>query len=150
MGKLRNSHTTPGKLYDGWMKHLGTRRKKCLQESLLSPPLMILKRIADFCVAMPWCCCTKYPLLTLFTMFLNICPHRPCKKPLTPSCSVQLSDTKDSPMPIPLLAAALGADTQTVLLAYGAHLQPVMERVVSVGQTVENSLGYKTSSFPFL
>lgn len=33
-------------------------------------------------------------------------------------------------MPIPLLAAALGADTQSVLLAYGNHLQPVMEQVV--------------------
>lgn len=35
-------------------------------------------------------------------------------------------------MPIPLLAAALGADPRMVLLAYGNHLQPVMERVVSV------------------
>lgn len=58
-------------------------------------------------------------------------PHRPCKKPLSPSCTVQMSDTKDSPAPIPLLAAALGADTRTVLLAYGNHLQPVMEKVVS-------------------
>uniref|UniRef100_A0A8C9YL62 WD repeat domain 43 n=2 Tax=Sander lucioperca TaxID=283035 RepID=A0A8C9YL62_SANLU len=35
----------------------------------------------------------------------------------------------DSPAPIPLLAAALRADTQSVLLAYGNHLQPVMEKV---------------------
>lgn len=32
-------------------------------------------------------------------------------------------------MPIPLLAAVLGADTRTVMLAYGNHLQPVMEKV---------------------
>ncbi|XP_070776282.1 WD repeat-containing protein 43 [Enoplosus armatus] len=63
--------------------------------------------------------------LHLFEHFLN----GPCKKPLTPSCTVQMSDTKDSPVPIPLLAAALGADIRTVLLAYGNHLQPVMEKV---------------------
>uniref|UniRef100_A0A4W6F9P4 WD repeat domain 43 n=1 Tax=Lates calcarifer TaxID=8187 RepID=A0A4W6F9P4_LATCA len=63
--------------------------------------------------------------LHLFEHFLN----GPCKKPLSPLCSVQMSDTKDSPVPIPLLAAALGADTRNVLLAYGNHLQPVMERV---------------------
>lgn len=67
---------------------------------------------------------------------LNICPHRPCKKPMSPSCTVQMSDTKDSPVPIPLLAAGLGADTQSILLAYGNHLQPVMEKVVS---TQENA-----------
>ncbi|XP_044021882.1 WD repeat-containing protein 43 isoform X1 [Siniperca chuatsi] len=53
----------------------------------------------------------------------------PCKKPMSPSCTVQMSDTKDSPVPVPMLAAALGADTRTVLLAYGNHLQPVMEKV---------------------
>ncbi|XP_022072511.1 WD repeat-containing protein 43 [Acanthochromis polyacanthus] len=63
--------------------------------------------------------------LHLFEHFLN----GPCKKPLSPSCTVQMSDTKESPMPIPLLAAALGANTRTVLLAYGNHLQPVMEKV---------------------
>ncbi|XP_056249939.1 WD repeat-containing protein 43 [Seriola aureovittata] len=63
--------------------------------------------------------------LHLFEHFLN----GPCKKPLSPLCTVQMSDTKDSPVPIPLLAAALRADTRTVLLAYGNHLQPVMERV---------------------
>ncbi|XP_069017055.1 WD repeat-containing protein 43 [Embiotoca jacksoni] len=62
--------------------------------------------------------------LHLFEHFLN----GPCKKPLSPSCTVQMSDTKESPMPVPLLAAALGADARTVLLAYGNHLQPVMER----------------------
>ncbi|PWA16255.1 hypothetical protein CCH79_00004709 [Gambusia affinis] len=61
--------------------------------------------------------------LHLFEHFLN----GPCKKPLSPSCSVQMSDTKESPMPIPLLAAALGTDPRSVLLAYGNHLQPVME-----------------------
>ncbi|XP_055086934.1 WD repeat-containing protein 43 isoform X2 [Periophthalmus magnuspinnatus] len=63
--------------------------------------------------------------LHLFEHFLN----GPCKKPLSPSCTVQLSDTKDSPAPIPLLAAALGAESRAVTLAYGNHLQPVMERV---------------------
>ncbi|KAM7376632.1 hypothetical protein PAMP_006355 [Pampus punctatissimus] len=63
--------------------------------------------------------------LHLFEHFLN----GPCKKPLSPLCSVQMSDTKDSPAPIPLLAAALTADTRTVVLAYGNHLQPVMEKV---------------------
>ncbi|XP_005947298.2 WD repeat-containing protein 43 [Haplochromis burtoni] len=63
--------------------------------------------------------------LHLFEHFLN----GPCKKPLSPSCTVQMSDTKESPIPIPLLAAVLGADTRTVMLAYGNHLQPVMEKV---------------------
>ncbi|KAM6917620.1 WD repeat-containing protein 43 [Lycodopsis pacificus] len=63
--------------------------------------------------------------LHLFEHFLN----GPCKKPLSPSCTVQMSDTKDSPGPIPLLAAALRVGTQTVLLGYGNHLQPVMEKV---------------------
>ncbi|XP_031722668.1 WD repeat-containing protein 43 [Anarrhichthys ocellatus] len=63
--------------------------------------------------------------LHLFEHFLN----GPCKKPLSPSCTVQMSDTKDSPVPIPLLAAALRVGTRTVLLGYGNHLQPVMEKV---------------------
>ncbi|XP_062324977.1 WD repeat-containing protein 43 [Osmerus eperlanus] len=62
--------------------------------------------------------------LHLFEHFLN----GPCKKPLSPSCTVQISGVEDSPVPVPLLAAALGADAQSVLLAYGRHLQPVMER----------------------
>lgn len=48
-----------------------------------------------------------------------------------------MSDTKDTPMPIPLLAAALRADMQTLMLAYGNHLQPVMEKVVSI-HTIAN------------
>ncbi|XP_068574080.1 WD repeat-containing protein 43 [Cebidichthys violaceus] len=63
--------------------------------------------------------------LHLFEHFLN----GPCKKPLSPSCTVQMSDTKDSPVPIPLLAAALRVGTRTVQLGYGNHLQPVMEKV---------------------
>lgn len=52
-------------------------------------------------------------------------------KPLSPLCTVQMSDTKDSPVPVPLLAADLLADVRSVMLAYGNHLQPAMERVVS-------------------
>ncbi|KAL6105134.1 wdr43 [Pungitius sinensis] len=63
--------------------------------------------------------------LHLFEHFLN----GPCKKPLSPMCTVQMSDTKDSPVPIPMLAAALAAGTRTVLLGYGTHLQPVMEKL---------------------
>ncbi|KAM6913116.1 WD repeat-containing protein 43 [Xenentodon cancila] len=66
--------------------------------------------------------------LHLFEHFLN----GPCKKPLSPSCTVQVSDTKESPMPIPLLAATLGADARSVLLAYGSHLHPVIEKVEMV------------------
>ncbi|XP_061897709.1 WD repeat-containing protein 43 [Entelurus aequoreus] len=61
----------------------------------------------------------------LFEHFLN----GPCKKPLLPTCTVQMSDTQDSPMPIPLLSATLGPDARTVMLAYGNYLQPVMEKV---------------------
>ncbi|CAL8299007.1 unnamed protein product [Boreogadus saida] len=64
--------------------------------------------------------------LHLFEHFLN----GPCKKPLSPSCTVQMSGVEDSPMPIPLLATALGSDSRSVMLAYGNRLQPVMERVV--------------------
>ncbi|KAK2826377.1 hypothetical protein Q5P01_020591 [Channa striata] len=63
--------------------------------------------------------------LHLFEHFLN----GPCKKPLSPMCTVQMTDTKDSPAPISLLAAALSSDTRNVLLAYGNYLQPVMEKV---------------------
>ncbi|KAJ3594737.1 hypothetical protein NHX12_004044 [Muraenolepis orangiensis] len=63
--------------------------------------------------------------LHLFEHFLN----GPCKKPLTPCCTVQMSGVEDSPLPIPLLATALGTDPHSLTLAYGNHLQPVMERV---------------------
>ena len=59
---------------------------------------------------------------------------RPCKKPLSPSCTVQMSGLEDIPVPVPLLAAALTADTRSLLLAYGSYLQPVMERLVSGAQ----------------
>ncbi|KAK0133315.1 WD repeat-containing protein 43 [Merluccius polli] len=65
--------------------------------------------------------------LHLFEHFLN----GPCKKPLSPSCTVQMSGVEDSPVPIPLLATALGTDAQSVMLAYGNHIQPVMEREVN-------------------
>ncbi|XP_029478974.1 WD repeat-containing protein 43 [Oncorhynchus nerka] len=63
--------------------------------------------------------------LHLFEHFLN----GPCKKPLSPLCTVQMTGVGDSPIPVPLLAAALTIDTHSLLLAYGNHLQPVMERV---------------------
>ncbi|TSS85066.1 WD repeat-containing protein 43 [Bagarius yarrelli] len=66
--------------------------------------------------------------LHLFEHFLN----GPCKKPLSPVCSVQVSsggsDDGATPMPVPLLAAALCSDRQSVMLAYGSHLQPVIEK----------------------
>uniref|UniRef100_A0AAZ3SCK6 Small-subunit processome Utp12 domain-containing protein n=1 Tax=Oncorhynchus tshawytscha TaxID=74940 RepID=A0AAZ3SCK6_ONCTS len=65
--------------------------------------------------------------LHLFEHFLN----GPCRKPLSPSCTVQMSGLEDIPVPVPLLAAALTADTRSLLLAYGSYLQPVMERLVS-------------------
>ncbi|XP_010903377.1 WD repeat-containing protein 43 [Esox lucius] len=63
--------------------------------------------------------------LHLFEHFLN----GPCKKPLSPTCTVQMSGVEDTPLPIPLLATALTKDTSSLLLAYGSRLQPVMERV---------------------
>ncbi|XP_052009650.1 WD repeat-containing protein 43-like [Xyrauchen texanus] len=63
--------------------------------------------------------------LHLFEHFLN----GPCKKPLSPLCSLQVSTmTGETPVPVPLLAAALCADRQNLMLAYGHHLQPVIER----------------------
>ena len=66
-------------------------------------------------------------------------PYRPCKKPLSPSCTVQMSGVEDSPVPIPLLATALGTDARSVMLAYGNHIQPVMERVVSATEQLNYS-----------
>ena len=81
--------------------------------------------------------CNQHCTLPVVMAHIHICPHRPCKKPLSPLCTVQMSDTKDSPVPIPLLAAALGGDSRTVLLAYGKHLQPVMEGAVSTQEAVK-------------
>ncbi|KAL0969875.1 hypothetical protein UPYG_G00233660 [Umbra pygmaea] len=63
--------------------------------------------------------------LHIFEHFLN----GPCKKPLSPTCTVQMSGIEDKPLPIPLLAAALTTNTRSLLLAYGNRLQPVMETV---------------------
>ncbi|KPP79563.1 WD repeat-containing protein 43-like, partial [Scleropages formosus] len=69
---------------------------------------------------------------------LHIFQHHlngPFKKPLSPSCSVQVSSTGaqgaagDVPVPLPLLAAAFDTEEQDLLLAYGSRLQPVVERV---------------------
>ncbi|KAK1793050.1 hypothetical protein P4O66_011397, partial [Electrophorus voltai] len=63
--------------------------------------------------------------LHIFEHFLN----GPCKKPLSPVCSLQVSTLRsgDTPLPVPLLTASLCADRQRLLLAYGSHLQPVLE-----------------------
>ncbi|XP_036449532.1 WD repeat-containing protein 43 [Colossoma macropomum] len=68
--------------------------------------------------------------LHLFEHFLN----GPCKKPLSPVCSVQVSSVGgkaegDTPVPVPLLAASLCADKQNLVLAYGNQLQPVVEKM---------------------
>uniref|UniRef100_A0A8B9KN55 WD repeat domain 43 n=1 Tax=Astyanax mexicanus TaxID=7994 RepID=A0A8B9KN55_ASTMX len=70
--------------------------------------------------------------LHLFEHFLN----GPGKKPLSPVCSVQVSSVGgkgegDVPVPVPLLATTLCADKQNLILAYGNHLQPVIEKMVS-------------------
>uniref|UniRef100_A0AAR2LK40 WD repeat domain 43 n=1 Tax=Pygocentrus nattereri TaxID=42514 RepID=A0AAR2LK40_PYGNA len=70
--------------------------------------------------------------LHLFEHFLN----GPCKKPLSPVCSVQVSSVGgkaegDTPVPVPLLASSLCADKQNLVLAYGNQLQPVVEKMVS-------------------
>uniref|UniRef100_A0A4W4GXE5 WD repeat domain 43 n=1 Tax=Electrophorus electricus TaxID=8005 RepID=A0A4W4GXE5_ELEEL len=66
--------------------------------------------------------------LHIFEHFLN----GPCKKPLSPVCSLQVSTLRsgDTPLPVPLLTASLCADRQRLLLAYGSHLQPVLETTV--------------------
>ncbi|XP_057715753.1 WD repeat-containing protein 43 [Corythoichthys intestinalis] len=84
---------------------------------------LVTSRSKDQAVRLAVVC--KDGQLHLFEHFLN----GPCKKPLSPSCTVQMSDTKDSPMPIPLLAAALNAESRAVTLAYGNYLQPVIEKV---------------------
>lgn len=86
---------------------------------------------AQLCLKFSSVCRSCWIKHLVVTCLIN-CLHRPGKKPLSPSCTVQISDTKDSPMPVPLLAAALGAETRTVVLAYGNHLQPVIEREVSL------------------
>uniref|UniRef100_A0A8B9KL71 WD repeat domain 43 n=1 Tax=Astyanax mexicanus TaxID=7994 RepID=A0A8B9KL71_ASTMX len=68
--------------------------------------------------------------LHLFEHFLN----GPGKKPLSPVCSVQVSSVGgkgegDVPVPVPLLATTLCADKQNLILAYGNHLQPVIEKM---------------------
>uniref|UniRef100_H3AWU6 WD repeat domain 43 n=1 Tax=Latimeria chalumnae TaxID=7897 RepID=H3AWU6_LATCH len=72
------------------------------------------------------------------TAFVSLFDHLPsgfiyCKKPLTPNCTVQVAtsgkDDDSMPKPIPILASAFCADRQSLLLAYGSPLRPVLERV---------------------
>ncbi|XP_028653197.2 WD repeat-containing protein 43 [Erpetoichthys calabaricus] len=56
------------------------------------------------------------------------------KKPLVPSCTVQVasscSGTDGVPRPVPIFAAAIMLDRQSLLLAYGSVLHPVLERTI--------------------
>ncbi|KAG2468608.1 WDR43 protein, partial [Polypterus senegalus] len=56
------------------------------------------------------------------------------KKPLVPSCTVQVasscSGTDGVPRPVPIFAAAIMLDRQSLLLAYGSFLHPVLECTV--------------------
>ncbi|XP_053315468.1 WD repeat-containing protein 43 [Spea bombifrons] len=55
------------------------------------------------------------------------------KKPLQPTCTVQIatsgSDKDSTPKPVPILAANFCPDKQSVLLYYGSTMQPFIERV---------------------
>ncbi|XP_062346488.1 WD repeat-containing protein 43 isoform X3 [Cinclus cinclus] len=57
-----------------------------------------------------------------------------CKKPLTPSSTIQIAtpgnDGDSTPKPVPILAAAFCKDKQSLLLVYGNTLQPIIEKVV--------------------
>ncbi|RXM37310.1 WD repeat-containing protein 43 [Acipenser ruthenus] len=74
---------------------------------------------------------------------MHLCEHvlnGHCKKPLSPSCSVQVASPGSVgdgvPRPVPILAAALTMDKQALLLAYGSGLQPVIERTtLNAGET---------------
>ncbi|KAL4648963.1 WD repeat-containing protein 43-like [Arapaima gigas] len=70
----------------------------------------------------------------------------PCKTPLSPTCSVRVSSAGaqgsggNTPVPLPLLAAVFSTE-KDLLLAYGSHLQPFVERVVSTeGQGALNKV----------
>ncbi|XP_062346491.1 WD repeat-containing protein 43 isoform X5 [Cinclus cinclus] len=56
-----------------------------------------------------------------------------CKKPLTPSSTIQIAtpgnDGDSTPKPVPILAAAFCKDKQSLLLVYGNTLQPIIEKV---------------------
>ncbi|XP_075060488.1 LOW QUALITY PROTEIN: WD repeat-containing protein 43 [Mixophyes fleayi] len=56
------------------------------------------------------------------------------KKPLAPTCTVQMatsgSDAGATPKPISILSAGFCPDRQTVVLCYGSTMLPVTERVV--------------------
>jgi len=70
-------------------------------------------------------------LLFFFPFFLS--PSY-CKKPLTSNCTIQIAtpgnDGDSTPKPVPILAAALCTDKQSLLLVYGNTLQPIIEKVV--------------------
>ncbi|MGH0156418.1 UNVERIFIED_CONTAM: hypothetical protein FKN15_052245 [Acipenser sinensis] len=80
------------------------------------------------------------PLSSVTKKPLSLSPDLHCKKPLSPSCSVQVASPgsvgEGVPRPVPILAAALTMDKQALLLAYGSGLQPVIERTtLNAGET---------------
>ncbi|XP_037668592.1 WD repeat-containing protein 43 [Choloepus didactylus] len=56
-----------------------------------------------------------------------------CKKPLTSNCTIQIATPgkgkKNTPKPIPILAAGFCSDKMSLLLVYGSWFQPTIERV---------------------
>ncbi|XP_078062152.1 WD repeat-containing protein 43 [Mustelus asterias] len=54
-----------------------------------------------------------------------------CKKPLSPTCTVQIatSGRVTDARPVPILAAAFCSDRQSILIAYNNMLHPIIERV---------------------
>ncbi|GCC30719.1 WD repeat-containing protein 43 [Chiloscyllium punctatum] len=55
-----------------------------------------------------------------------------CKKPLLPTCIVQIatSGRGTDTRPVPILAAMFCTDRQSILIAYNSVLQPIIERVM--------------------
>ncbi|XP_078398814.1 WD repeat-containing protein 43 [Cetorhinus maximus] len=55
-----------------------------------------------------------------------------CKKPLLPTCTVQIatSGRGTDARPVPILAATFCSDRQSILIAYNSMLHPIIERVM--------------------
>lgn len=61
------------------------------------------------------------------------------KKPLAPTCTVQIatsgSDEDSTPKPVPIHSAGFCPDKQSVVLYYGSSMQPLIEKVVGYLET---------------